>query len=213
MVPAYRKPGALRHDLETRLMNMYEKKRDFGSLVKLMPYIPVYNWKSSWFNDICVNETGVRVIKEKILSVIDRVPNEKRFYDYLSYCYEVYGDTAQAKVFAEIADDLRSNFYSPVTKKNYINLVRILHQRNVIGAYIQYPLRSIEPLEKMLESGRTKMIFIENKENFQHALRQHEYDKIFTDRFAGDFGHCTELGNRILAENIAAKLEEVLRGL
>ena len=29
------------------------------------------------------------------------------------------------------------------------------------------------------------------------------YDDLFTDRFAGDFGHATKKGNRLIAENVA----------
>jgi len=34
-------------------------------------------------------------------------------------------------------------------------------------------------------------------------LKKISYNDYFTDMFAGDFGHCTRKGNRLLAENIA----------
>ena len=36
------------------------------------------------------------------------------------------------------------------------------------------------------------------------------YDEIFKDQFAGDFGHCTDLGNTMIAENVVNTLEKIL---
>ena len=47
------------------------------------------------------------------------------------------------------------------------------------------------------------IIFVDNEMVFRKALKQASYDEYFTDMFAGDFGHCTPKGNRLLAENIA----------
>ena len=41
------------------------------------------------------------------------------------------------------------------------------------------------------------------KKNFKQAIKTHGYDAIFTDSFAGDFGHCTPRGNEILANQVA----------
>ena len=37
-----------------------------------------------------------------------------------------------------------------------------------------------------------------------------KYGEIFSDQFAGDFGHCTNLGNTMIAENIVKTLENIL---
>jgi hypothetical protein len=47
------------------------------------------------------------------------------------------------------------------------------------------------------------VIFVDNERVFKEALKKGEYRDYFSDTFAGDFGHCTEKGNRLLAENIA----------
>ena len=44
---------------------------------------------------------------------------------------------------------------------------------------------------------------MDNEKVFKQALRKASYDEYFRDNFAGDFGHCTPNGNRLLAENIA----------
>ena len=48
-----------------------------------------------------------------------------------------------------------------------------------------------------------RLIFISNEENFKQVLRNHEIEYVFVDRFAGDFGHCTEEGKILIAKNVA----------
>ncbi|MFH1622153.1 MAG: hypothetical protein ABIA97_03435, partial [Candidatus Omnitrophota bacterium] len=60
----------------------------------------------------------------------------------------------------------------------------------------------VEPLKKMFED-QEDVIFVSNERVFKEALKQASYKEYFTDMFAGDFGHCTQKGNRLLAENIA----------
>jgi hypothetical protein len=57
------------------------------------------------------------------------------------------------------------------------------------------------------------IIFVDNGPIFREAVRKFGYDAIFHDKFAGQFGHCTEKGNRLLAKNIAGAIaEELARG-
>jgi len=76
---------------------------------------------------------------------------------------------------------------------------------NILFIAMQYPILSIEQLKNDLKNSPyyNKLIFISNEENFKQALKTHKTEEIFTDRFAGDFGHCTELGNTLIAENVA----------
>jgi len=67
---------------------------------------------------------------------------------------------------------------------------------------MQYPIRSIEPLKKMLEPHEG-IIFVDNEKVFKEALKQASFDEYFTNMFIGDSGHCTSKGNRLIAENIA----------
>ena len=50
--------------------------------------------------------------------------------------------------------------------------------------------------------------FLENKKNFKEALKKHDFEEIFTDQFAGLFGHTSKLGHEIIANNIFQYLEE-----
>ena len=70
---------------------------------------------------------------------------------------------------------------------------------------MQYPTLSVEKLKQDLKDSPyyDKIIFISNEENFKQALKTHKSEEIFRDMFAGTFGHCTEFGNTLIAENVA----------
>jgi hypothetical protein len=53
------------------------------------------------------------------------------------------------------------------------------------------------------------MIFVDNERVFKEAIEKDGYKEYFRDMLGGDFGHCTEKSNRLLAENIA---NTILRG-
>ena len=67
---------------------------------------------------------------------------------------------------------------------------------------MQYAMRPLGPLKDMLDS-REGIIFVDNEAVFKEALKKGRYEDYFIDRFAGDFGHCTPLGNKIIADNAA----------
>jgi len=48
-----------------------------------------------------------------------------------------------------------------------------------------------------------QVTYVDNQDLFLDAVEKEGYRAYFIDRFAGDFGHCTEKGNRLLARNIA----------
>ena len=50
------------------------------------------------------------------------------------------------------------------------------------------------------------MTFVDNKDSFDRAVAELGYQAVFGDRCYGDFGHATEKGNRILAENVATAI-------
>ena len=54
------------------------------------------------------------------------------------------------------------------------------------------------------------MFVISNYKIFEDLLKRYEYDDLFIDKFAGDFGHYTVLGNRVIADNVARQLKKFL---
>jgi tetratricopeptide (TPR) repeat protein len=98
----------------------------------------------------------------------------------------------------------------PVAIRNYRKLRDIVLGRGIKLVCMQYPMREVEPLKKILDEDRG-ILFVENKRNFEEALKIHKPTEIFEDMFAGDFGHCSVLGNTLIARNLARVIsEEVL---
>lgn len=84
------------------------------------------------------------------------------------------------------------------TIRNYQKLRNIVLGRGAKLVCMQYPLRDIVPLKEVL-GERKGILYVENRENFEEALKDHKYSDLFVDAFAGDFGHCTALGYQIIA--------------
>ena len=102
-----------------------------------------------------------------------------------------------------------SQKYNSQTKTNYVKLAKIAAKQRIPLLAAQYPYRPLKPLQNML-AETTGVIFVDNQQVFSDAIAQYGYDAIFWDRFAGDFGHCTKKGNRILANQIATKILNIL---
>jgi hypothetical protein len=64
-------------------------------------------------------------------------------------------------------------------------------------------MRGIISLKKIFADSSKGIIFVDNERIFKDAVKKEGYGAYFIDTFGGDFGHCTEKGNRLLAENIA----------
>jgi len=97
---------------------------------------------------------------------------------------------------------LRLEYYVPITVSNYHKLKEILDKRGIKLVCVQYPVRSIAPLKKIFQEDKD-IIFVDNERIFKEAIRKEGYNEYFQDMFGGDFGHCTEKGNRLLAVTIA----------
>jgi hypothetical protein len=113
------------------------------------------------------------------------------------------GKSELAKEYAKKTQELRSGYYNPVTANNYHRLKEALDKKGIRLVCVQYPMRSPEPLKKIFQGNEEGIIFVDNEKIFREAVKKYGYKEYFTDMFAGDFGHCTNKGNRLLAENIA----------
>lgn len=98
---------------------------------------------------------------------------------------------------------LKQGFLSSnITKYHYQKLYEILKKKKVKYVAMQYPTLRINVLNSMFD-GDEEIIFVSNEENFKKALENGEYEDYFIDNFAGNWGHATSAGNRLIAENIA----------
>ncbi len=123
----------------------------------------------------------------------------------LAKLYVKVGDAARAQESARRAREVGAGFYKPVTRRNYRRIREILDRRGVRLVAMQYPVRSVEPLKRLLEPN-AGVAFVDNEGVFREALQRLPWDTIFIDRFGGDFGHCTPYGYRLIADNLARVL-------
>jgi len=134
---------------------------------------------------------------------ISKNPKDDIMFSALEMVYTEMGNLSLAEECRQKANELRLSYYSPVTVSNYHKLKEILDKRGIKYVCMQYPMRSIEPLKKIFKNNDSNIIFVDNEKIFKDALKEGKYRDYFTDSFGGDFGHCTDKGNRLLAENIA----------
>ena len=141
--------------------------------------------------------------------VID--PNNDRACGALSALYEETGRPDLAEEYARKADKSRYEYYIPVTIANYRRLKEILDARGVKLVCVQYPMRGVGQLKRIFE-GEYGVVFVDNEASFRYMVNKSSFKEIFADSFGGDFGHCTEKGYRLLAENIAGVIAREVLG-
>ncbi|MDP3014177.1 MAG: tetratricopeptide repeat protein, partial [Candidatus Subteraquimicrobiales bacterium] len=139
-------------------------------------------------------------------------PNNNRAYSALETIYFLNDKGNNLyNAYNKEAKQKPEGQYRALTISNYLKLKQILDKRNVRLVCVQYPMRSLQPLEKIFE-GQMGVIFVDNEKVFRDAVRKWGYRAYFKDMFAVDFGHCTDKGNSLLAENIAnAILKEIFK--
>jgi len=136
----------------------------------------------------------------------EKGPDELILRGLANVCERASNNNKADEIYLQI-ENLKHNIYGKNTKNNYNKLVRIIQSYGARVICMQYPLRGIEPLKRMLEENEN-ILFIDNEKNFKGSLRQGRYEDFFEDSFAGDFGHCTALGNRLIAQNAARVIVE-----
>ena len=135
-----------------------------------------------------------------------------RMYGALGMAYVAMDDPILAQRYHELAEGSRRREYDPVVADNYRRLKGILDRRGVKLVCVQYPMRGLEPLRKMFQGRDDGIIFVDNENIFRDAVKRSSLQEYFLDLFAGDFGHCTDKGNRLLAGNIADVLSREVFG-
>ncbi len=121
--------------------------------------------------------------------------------------HRLAGQEEQAEEVLAQAEDVWREYYYPKLRESYRRMKEILERAGVQLVCVQYPNRDVDSLKRLFESTEG-LIFVDNGPPFREALKRYRFEELFTDRFGGDFGHATPLGNRILAENIAKTILE-----
>ncbi len=86
--------------------------------------------------------------------------------------------------------------------RNYQKLRDRVLARGAKLVCVQYPMRDVEVLKETLGTDKG-ILYVENKKDFEEALRTRRLTEVFVDMFGGDFGHCTDFGNKLIARNIS----------
>lgn len=131
-------------------------------------------------------------------------------YGALILCYQKHGDTTLAEKYSRLAEERRVRRLLPVTRDNYRELAARLARRGIPLVAVQYPRRDVGLLQAAL-GEREGIVYVDNQASFDRAVARDDYETYFVNNFAGDFGHGTAAGNRLLAENVAAAVRGLIR--
>ncbi len=125
-----------------------------------------------------------------------------RAYLQLARLYENNGREQEARYFYDKAVGLRMDRSQSFLYRTYPLLKEMLDARGIPLVCVQYPMCRLQPLRNIFDDA-ADIVFVDNEAVFRNAVKREGYDAYFTDRSGGEFGHCTEKGNRLLAQNIA----------
>lgn len=140
--------------------------------------------------------------EEALKELLKVNPENARAYGGLAMLYEEQGKYNSARECSRKANSLRLKRENATMRHKFQELQDIITQKGIKLVFAQYPLCSIAPLKNMFIT-KEDIIFVDNEKIFKDALKTAKYEDYFIDNFAGEFGHCTEKGNKLLAENIA----------
>ena len=173
-----------------------------GSFKKVLEINPRNGDAYFTLGQIYRNQGNLSQAEDSFRRAIEINPKHKRLLGEMSLLYEKMGKPELAKDYAEKARLLLKSGDYAVTVSSYRKLKEILDRKGIILVCVQYPVRNVAPLKKIFEKDRG-VIFVDNEQVFKEAVKRSGFKEYFTDIFAGDFGHCTQKGNELLAQNIA----------
>ncbi len=107
------------------------------------------------------------------------------------------------------AEYYQNEYVHPYTLHYYRRIAALLKDKGVRHVSMQYPMLDQQSIRHQL-SDFDDLVFVENLANFEDELADLEYSELFSDHFAGDFGHCSVRCNRLIAEQLAAGIQHAL---
>jgi tetratricopeptide (TPR) repeat protein len=178
-----------------------ESEQAFKKAIELNPKNDSAYIKLGW---LYMAQWKLAESEQAFKKAIELDPDNECLYGSLAIIYCDMGNNKLSKIYAEKANSLRDKYYNSITVNNYHMLKQILDKRKIKLVSVQYPMLNIGPLKKIFkEETEGSIIFVDNEKIFKDAIIKEGYREYFRDMFGGDFGHCTNKGNRLLAENIA----------
>jgi tetratricopeptide (TPR) repeat protein len=173
------------------------------SFKKAIELNPKNEWAYFGLGKFYQNKSRFSEAEESFKKAIELDPKDDRVYGALEVLFKEMDNLGLAREYGKKAKELRSSYYYSITTDNYNKLKAILGKRGIAYVCVQYPMRNLEPLKKIFQGNAEGIIFVDNELLFKNVLKKTSYQEYFCDNFGGDFGHCTEKGNRLLAESIA----------
>lgn len=166
----------------------YFMKNDFQEAEKCF-YVPILRNESNDFAYIELAKFFVAVNK------LDKAKNALKKAIFINPNNSIAVDELKNLVY------LPGEYINPRTYNNYHKIKDIVFLFGAKLVVMQYPIRSILPLKKIFKEEQGAY-FVDNEQVFKSAVEKEGFNKYFVDKFAGDFGHCTLEGNKLIAENI-----------
>lgn len=158
------------------------------------------------------------LLKTKLLSYLNLLLRDNdnqteiaNVFGALGVFYLNQGNEQKAREFFLKAKTLRNENIMRMTCLNIRFLARRAIERGLLPIFVQYPVRSIEPLEEILEPFGDKVVIVSNEDSFKDGILKHGYCCYFEDSFAWDFGHMTDVGKELISKNIMSALEQRLQ--
>lgn len=133
----------------------------------------------------------------------------RTLYHFVKYHQEV-NNYKEANYYQKKVNDISASRFSLFGRKNYLQIVSKVLRNGGIFIVMQYPMRRVANLKEMF-FHLPGVYYVENRENFREAISKVGYSKVFSDRFAIDFGHTTPLGDRLIVDNIMETLLPIIK--
>ena len=151
------------------------------------------------------------LVYKKNLYMEDEEIKDKIYFNLMMY-YQKLGESKKIKQLTKKIDLVQiSNKKEITTKYHYQELYALANKKNITLVVMQYPTIDITNLKGFFnKTQQNNIIFIENKANFKNALKEFNYDKLFIDKFGESFGHCTEIGYELIADNVLNNIINIL---
>lgn len=174
---------------------------------------------------IAEETNNIEIIK-KVFNLKNKDVFKKVVINSLEYIYVLKGCMERLKLYEELGElnkiistvenkdivfnNRQLNPYSKKSLSNYKKLVTICEQKNIKLIVMSYPTLPVFPY-KLFFKKFNNIYYVDNQEIFEKELKNNLYFNIFKDSFAGNFGHCTDYGNKLISENLANTIKKIIK--
>ncbi len=104
------------------------------------------------------------------------------------------------------------NLNTEKIKNAYLIFAKKVIDSGAVYICMGYPAMPIKDFEDFFKDTalKSKILFVSNENNFKEQLKKTPYYGLFRDNFGGAFGHCTDAGNRLIAENVGQYILKIV---